>query len=73
MSQSQTWDIIDSTEASDARPAKAADAQSVEDVAKHAETCTVLYDTGLRQMLIDDLEELECFLKQRQAELTSKD
>lgn len=32
---------------------------------KHAEVATVLYQTELRQLLIDDLEELESFLKQR--------
>lgn len=42
-------------------------------VKEHAKTATILYDTELRQLLIDDLEELECFLKQRQAEMTSKD
>ena len=42
-------------------------------VKEHAKTATILYETELRQLLIDDLEELECFLKQRQAEMTSKD
>ena len=34
---------------------------------------TMLYCTNMRQRLIDDLEELECFLRQRQSELGSKD
>ena len=34
---------------------------------------TVLYNTESRQRLIDELEELECFMKQRYAELSSKD
>ena len=42
-------------------------------VKKFAGVATVLYETELRQLLIDDLEELECFLRQRQAELTSKE
>ena len=33
----------------------------------------MIYNSNLRQRLIDDLEELECFLKQRQIELSSQD
>ena len=42
-------------------------------VAKHADITTILFETEFRQILLDDLEELESFLKQRQAEMTSKD
>lgn len=28
-----------------------------------AQSSTILFDTELRQLLIDDLEELECFLR----------
>jgi len=67
LGQSQTWEIIDTT--SDER-APTVESELVE---QNALTATVLYDTELRQLLIDDLEELECFLRQRQAEFTSKD
>ena len=68
---SQSWEIVDTTEAVEASaPSQIVD---LEQVCEFAETATILYDTELRQLLIDDLEELECYLKQRQAEFTSKD
>ena len=68
---SQSWEIVDTTEANEAQAAS--QRVDLEQVCEFAETATVLYDTELRQLLIDDLEELQCYLKQRQAEFTSKD
>ena len=66
---SQSWDIIDTSEAKQT----AEPPVDMELVREFASVSTVLYETDLRQLLIDDLEELECFLKQRQAEFTSKE
>ena len=58
------WEIIESEETA-AIPSKSNNqSQQIE---------TVIYNSNLRQRLIDDLEELECFLKQRQIELSAKD
>ena len=61
---SQAWEIVDTTEAASSQatnnPTQAVDMQILK---QSAETRTILFDTELRQLLIDDLEELECFLK----------
>jgi len=56
----ESWEIVDTTEA----PAPQASATVDHTLlTKHADITTVLFDTELRQVLMDDLEEVESFLR----------
>ena len=66
---SQSWEVIDASETNLKEESKI----DPDLLSKFENVQTILSDSSLRQILIDDLEELESFLKQRQAELTQKD
>ncbi len=67
----QNWNVVQDTKEQPFEIVKVLETKS--DPSKYNEEETILYNVETRLKLINDLEELDGFLRQRQSELQSKD